>query len=231
MDEFRRFLKKGGRSERAAERAIAHVAEFAGYLAEHGKGLDGADGADLESFVARVEGEPRASAKTHLWAIRYYCEHTANEGLRRLAGVLREQRMERKPFPLSGFCGVDPADVERLAAAGVRNIEQLLEAGRTGEGRAALAEETGVPADAVLKLVQLSDLARIPGVKGVRARLYYDAGVDTVQKMAEWEPEPLREMVAAFVERTAFDGVAPLPAEARYTVDWARRLPAVVEYE
>jgi hypothetical protein len=67
-------------------------------------------------------------------------------------------------------------------------------------------------------------------VKSVRARLYYDAGVDTVEKMAEWDPEELREMLIAFVEQTGFDGVAPLPKEARNTVETARKLPKIVEY-
>jgi len=39
-------------------------------------------------------------------------------------------------------------------------------------------------------------------VKGIRARLYYDAGIDSVEKMADWEPEALRRMVAEFVART-----------------------------
>ena len=84
--------------------------------------------------------------------------------------------------------------------------------------------------DVILELVKLSDLARIPGVKGVRARLYCDAGVDTMEKMAEWRPEELRQMVDEFVERTGFEGIAPLPAEARFTVAQAKRLPKIVEY-
>jgi hypothetical protein len=68
-------------------------------------------------------------------------------------------------------------------------------------------------------------------VKGVRARLYVDAGVDSVEKMATWEPEKLRAMVVEFVERTGFEGVPTLPAEARYTIDYARKLPVIVSYE
>lgn len=84
--------------------------------------------------------------------------------------------------------------------------------------------------DAILTLVKLSDLARIPGVKGIRARLYLDAGVDTLEKLATWEPEALREMLAGFVERTGFEGIVPLPAEMRYAVAQARKLPKIVAY-
>jgi predicted RecB family nuclease len=50
-----------------------------------------------------------------------------------------------------------------------------------------LATQTGIPVEVVLELVKLSDLARLPGVKGIRARLYYDAGVDTVENLASFE--------------------------------------------
>jgi hypothetical protein len=228
---FRRFLKKGGRSDSAAGRVIAYVKGFEKYLKEHrGTELDEGGIEDLEAFVAWVEHKPKASPKGYLWGIGYYYEYTANEEMCRLAGILREQRIERRPFPLGDFRGIDPEDVEKLAAAGIRNVKQMLDAGRTERRRAALAEETGVAKDVILELVKLSDLAQIPGVKGIRARLYHDAGVDTIEKMAEWEPEELREMVAEFVERTGFEGIAPLPAEARFTVAQARSLPKIVEY-
>jgi len=232
MEEgFRQFLKRGGRSENATRRIVAYVKAFEEHLKEQlGKDLDQADAADLEAFVARIEQEPKASAKGHLWGIRYYYEYTSNEEMCHLAGVLRAQRIERTPFLLKKFRGVDLEHAEMLAAVGIRNVKQMLEAGRTEKDREALSEKTGVPPDVVLELVKLSDLARIPGVKGIRARLYHDAGVDTIAKMAAWDPEELREMVAEFVERKGFEGIAPLPAEARFTVAQARRLPKVVEY-
>lgn len=143
---------------------------------------------------------------------------------------MREQRIERRPFPLREFRDINSEYVEKLAAMGIQNVKQMLKVGQTERGRAALAEETGVAGDVIFELVKLSDLARIPGVKGIRARLYHDAGVDTMEKMAEWEPEELREMVARFVERTGFEGITPLPAEARFTIAQARSLPKIVEY-
>ena len=137
---------------------------------------------------------------------------------------------KRNPFKLKEFRGVDPNLVERLAAAGIKTSGQMLAAGQTAEKRAALAQDTGIPEEIILELVKLSDLARLPGVKGIRARLYYDAGVDCVEKMAAWEPEALLKMTAEFVERTGFDGIAPLPKEVSSTIANAKRLPRVVGY-
>lgn len=230
-EEFRRFLKRGGRSDSAAARVIRYVVEFSRYLEDHcDKSLDEATPGDLEGFVTAVEREPKASAKGHLWGIRHYYEYASNEEMQHLVGILREQRVARRPFSLKDFRGVDLQSVDALAAAGIRNVKQMLEAGRTKEGRVALSRETGLPLDVILELVKLSDLARIPGIKGIRARLYHDAGVDTTEKMAAWDPEDLRGMVAEFVERTGFDGMAPLPAEARFSVARARSLRKIVEY-
>jgi predicted flap endonuclease-1-like 5' DNA nuclease len=131
---------------------------------------------------------------------------------------------------LKDFRGVNPEHTAILAAAGIRNVEQMLKAGRTPRARQELADATGIPLAAILELVKLSDLARIPGIKTVRARLYHDAGVDTVEKMAEWDSEELRAMLFEFVERTGFDGIAPLPGEAAFSVARAKELPKIIEY-
>lgn len=234
MDEigFDRFLRRGGRSPSAATRCILKVKEFEQFLQSDrdGRSLEEADSTDLEQFVSAIEGEPKASAKTHLWALRYYYAYTSKEEMRSQASSMRQERIKKMPFSLAGFRGVNPEYVEKLASQGIRNVAQMREAGRTPRDRQALAQRTGIPRDAVLEYVKLSDLARIQGLKGIRARLYYDAGVDTLEKLSQWDPEELRAMLSEFVDRTGFDGIPPLPKEAASAVATAKRLPRVVEY-
>jgi hypothetical protein len=232
VEAFRAYLRAGGRSPRAADRCVAKVAEFEDYLRldRGGLGLDSAGLQDLGAFVAEVEGTPGASAKTHLWAIRYYYEYSASREMALVAGALRQERITRKPFALGAFQGADQEQVRTLAEAGVANVKQMLEAGRTATDRAELSRQTSLPPEVILEFVKLSDLARIPGVKGIRARLCHDAGVDTVECVAEWEPKALREVLVDFVARTGFEGTAPLPKEAEFTVMTAKRLPRVIEY-
>lgn len=234
MDEtaFSDFLKRGGRSPGAVARCVRCAQDYEEFLRTQraGRCLTESGPEDLETFVASIESEPKASAKTHLWSLCYYYEHTSNEDMRQLAAVLREQRITRRPFALKDFRGAKCEHVERLASAGIHNVAQMLEAGSTPKARQSLADRTSVPIDAVLELVKLSDLARIPGVKGIRARFYYDAGIETPEELARWDPEELRATMVEFVERTGFEGIAPLPAEARFTVAQAGKLPKVVEY-
>lgn len=112
------------------------------------------------------------------------------------AANFREKQIAkaRRPCPIRDFRGVDSEHVARLEAARIVDVEQMLEAGKTPEDRQRLAAETGIPLDAILELVKLSDLSRIGG-KSARARPYYDASVDTPGKMVQWGPEDLRKLL------------------------------------
>lgn len=131
MDEegFLKFLRRGGRTPGMARKVIAAVTAFGRYLAEQrGVGLDQAGAHDLEAYVAWLEREPRKSAKGCLHALHYYYDYIANEDMARLAGLLRQERIKRAPFPLREFRSVQPEHVEKLEAIGVRNADQVLAA-------------------------------------------------------------------------------------------------------
>jgi predicted flap endonuclease-1-like 5' DNA nuclease len=229
---FDLYLEKGGRSPSAVNRCMKFVSEFENFLQDlrNQSQLEDVQADDLIEFVMMLDSVSKSKTKGYLWAIRYYYDYISIEEIRDLASILREERIKRKPFSLKDFRGVDPIYINKLAENGIRNIDQMLEAGATLNDRKGIAGSTNIPYSAILEFVKLSDLARIPGVKGIRARLYYDAGIDTVEKIAALEPEELRTKVVAFVAESGFEGTPTLPAEAQYTVDKARKLPKIVEY-
>jgi hypothetical protein len=137
---------------------------------------------------------------------------------------------KRVPFPLKDFPGVAPGHVEKLARLGIKTADRLLLSGRTRADRAALALETGVPAKAIMELVRLSDLSRLPGVKGSCARLYLDAGIDCVEKLTAWDAEPLRLKLERHAARAGFEAAAPPPREVSSAIAVAKRLPPIVEW-
>jgi hypothetical protein len=235
MDEagFRRFLKQRGKKDHVVDGLVRQVRAFEEILGcERQVGLDAADAQDVQAYVDACETAEAGSARVRLRGLTLYFHFAGNRDLASLASELREQRIAatRTAFPLRDFRGVDPGDIARLEAAGVANVEQMLAAGRTPAGREALAVRTDVAPQAILEYVKLSDLSRISGLKTVRARLYYDGGFDTLDKIAASDPEAMRAALAACVERTGFDGIAPLPKEARSTVAAAQALPRLVEY-
>lgn len=231
-NDFELYLKRGGRSPSAIKRCIKYIIGFEEYLDRYrdGKKLANVEDQDLIDFVDWIERESDSGAKGYLWAIRYYYDFISNEEIIFLASKMREMRIESTPFSIRGFRDVNPDYVDTLAKKGIKNVNQMVEAGLSESDREDLSEETGIPQSDILEFVKLSDLARIPGVKGIRARMYYDAGIDTVEKIACWEPARLVERINQFVAETGFDGIPTLPAEAKFTINTAKKLPKIVQY-
>lgn len=240
-EKFRQFLKTNGRTENAANRVIRLVQTFAEFqFGRNQATLDHVTESDLDAFIDFVEKESESihhpesyssNAKSYLWAIRYYYQFSQNSHLETYASFLRQNRIKRKPFLLKDFRGVHSEHLAALASLNIENTAQMLKAGSTSASRQALAEKTGLPQEMILELVKLSDLARIPGIKGIRARLYHDAGFDTIQKLAQSQVDEVLQITQDFVCKTGFDGIAPLPAEISFSIKTARSLPQLIEYE
>ncbi|MBO4231430.1 MAG: DUF4332 domain-containing protein, partial [Bacteroidales bacterium] len=60
--------------------------------------------------------------------------------------------------------GVGPVYAEKLIAAGVETVDQLLEKGKTPKGRKELEEVTGITGKLILTWVNHADLFRIKGI-------------------------------------------------------------------
>jgi hypothetical protein len=229
MDEqaFRQFLKKQRRSESAINRIVKFAHIFETYLSTErgGKTIEKANASDLRSF-AESQGK---DAKKHLWALKYAFEFNNNPKMRKLAGELREGKIERTALPLKEFMGVRRQDIRKLEAMGIRNTTDILEAGRTKKERQALAKDSKLPVKLIDELVKLSDIARIKGISGKRARLFHDAGADSIEKLASYDAEELRVLLEKFVKRTGFDGIAPYAKEVRCTIESAKALPIIIK--
>ena len=230
-EEFRKFLKKSGRSSSAVERCVRFVKDYQSYLKESREVTDinKSSPEDLEAYVSWKEESVGSKVKTYLWAIRYYYAFIGDEAMHRLSGEMRQERIEQKPFKIKDFRGIDSAHVRELADFGIRDVSQMLDAASTKKKREELSKKTGVPLDSILEIVKLSDLARVPGIKGVRARLYFDAGIDTLDKLADFDSRELRKLLVDFVESTGFDGIAALPKEIEYSIAKAKKLPRILQ--
>jgi len=226
---FRRFLEKAGKREHVVEGLLNQLQVAATFMVnERQAEVDAANERDIRAYADTLA---QKETKARMRALMLYYKFVGNASLAKLAGDLREQEVAktRRTLNLRDIRGISPEHIAGMEARGIKSAVEMLTAGRTRKQRAALAREVGVPLGVILELVKLADLARLPGVKGIRARLYYDAGVDSVERVAAWKPEELRAMLVAYVKRTLFDGIPPLPKEVRSTVANARKLPKIVE--
>ncbi|TFG05074.1 DUF4332 domain-containing protein [Candidatus Thorarchaeota archaeon] len=167
-----------------------------------------------------------------MWGLQYYLKFVGNDDLVRYAGQIRGKkiRKKRRPFKLEKFRGVNMDSMKKLAQIGIVTVDDMLESGNTRSKRQSLSKKTGIELKEILEHAKLSDLARLGGVRSIRGRLYHDAGVDCVEKIASLKDgEELIEITSAFIDRSGFDGIPPTPKEAANAVKDARKLPIVLE--
>lgn len=230
--DFIQYLNKYGKKEHVIENLISHVSAFEVFLeSKYGKKLKQAEANDLRLFLEVVESEKLGTAKKYCRGIQLYYKMT-NNNLYHIASNYRKSAIKktRVEFPLRRFEDIDLDCVGKLESAGVKTAPQLLKVCKTENDRRKLAKLCGVSQKAILKLTKLSDLSRITGVKAIRARLYYDSGIDTVEKLAKWNFEELLVYLKSYIESSKFTGIAPLPKELRNTIAEAKRLKPVIRY-
>ena len=139
-------------------------------------------------------------------------------------------RGKRKSLGLKDIPWVAAEQIEKLAAIGIADVEGVLETGRTKEEREELSRRSGMPLDEILELVKLADLTRIVDIKGVRVRLLYEAGVDTVEEVSTYDPEGLRQRLMEVNEDRQILKRHPTLVETKYWITQAKALQKVVEY-
>lgn len=233
IDEFTRYLKKKNKSPNAIQRCVEYSSDFLSYISNKNGYLQVSQirEKDLSEYIIHYEKNSNKNANTLLWGLKNLFEFLQMPNLLRLTTALREERVKRKDFQLKNFMGVDTKHIKSLNSIGIKTAKQMLEAGKSLQKRRLIAEKTGIPYHTILEYVKLSDLSRIGSVKSIRARMFYDAGLETPEEIASWNPRQLRNFLVKWVEQNNFPGIASLPKECEYTIKKARELQSIVEYE
>ena len=126
--------------------------------------------------------------------------------------------------------GVGATYAEKMAAAGINKVEELLAKCAAPAGRKALAEETGISDKLILKWTNHADLIRIHGVGPQFAELLEAAGVDTVKEFRHRNAENLAaKMEEVNAEKNLVNRV-PSVKELTKMIAEAGTLDVVVTY-
>lgn len=227
---FIEFLQKKKKSERTINSYTDCVRQYEVYLFEHKKGkkIEKAGKRDLHDFEKWGERN-NLKINRYLWGIREYYDFISKEELKLEANAMIGERYLSQ-FKLKDFVGVKQSYTKKLTKEGITTAIEMLYAGLTEQMRMEVSQNTGIPIEDVLELVKLSDQARIGGHKKVRARLYHEAGLDTLDKMAACDSEEIRKILADFIQKSGFKGIPPTPGEAKNTVTMAKYLKRLVQY-
>jgi predicted flap endonuclease-1-like 5' DNA nuclease len=131
---------------------------------------------------------------------------------------------------LSEIEGIGAAYSEKLAAAGIKSQEKLLEAGGTPKGRKDLAAKTDISGKLILKWVNRADLARVKGVGEEYADLLEFAGVDTVPELAQRRADNLLKKMLEVNEQRKLVRSPPTLAMVEKWIAQAKTLPRAIHY-
>jgi predicted flap endonuclease-1-like 5' DNA nuclease len=126
--------------------------------------------------------------------------------------------------------GIGPVFAEKLAAAGVRTTDALLERAAKSSGRRELAQATGLQERQLLEWVNRVDLARVNGVGSEYADLLEAAGVDSPTELAHRVPANLQAALQSTNDAKHLVRRVPTLAEVERWVAEAKTMPKVVEH-
>ena len=126
--------------------------------------------------------------------------------------------------------GSGPVLGEKLRAAGINTVDNLLENAATKKQRQSLAEETGISEKQILKFTNMADLFRLNGVGQEYAELLEVAGVDTVPELAQRNAANLTAKMEEVNEAKNLTRKTPSATEVEKWIAQAKELPRVIEY-
>jgi predicted flap endonuclease-1-like 5' DNA nuclease len=126
--------------------------------------------------------------------------------------------------------GIGPAFQEKLAGAGIKTVEGLLEAGASKAGRKKLAADSGIDESKLLTWVNMADLFRINGVGSQFAELLKASGVDTVKELRNRNAENLHAKLIEVQAEKKITKAVPALSQVQGFIEKAAALDPVVTY-
>lgn len=126
--------------------------------------------------------------------------------------------------------GVGNVYADKLVAAEITSVEELLAATATPTQRKKLADATGISPSLIMKWANHADLMRINGIGPQTAELLEVAGVDTVKELQHRNAENLHTKMVEANDRRNLTGRVPSAAELQRMIDEAKTLEPVLKY-
>ena len=126
--------------------------------------------------------------------------------------------------------GIGDVYAEKLIAAGINKVSELLEKCAAPKGRKALAEETGISEKLILKWTNHADLFRINGVGPQFAELLEAAGVDIVKEFRHGVAENLQPKLEETNAAKNICNRVPAVSEIQKMIDQAKELEPKMTY-
>jgi hypothetical protein len=112
-----------------------------------------------------------------------------------------------------------------LAKMGITDQLALISACQTPKLRGVLARRLDLPLEALKEMTRCCDMYRMgDNLTHIRARIYYQMGLDTWQKWAAATSEEVIQRFTDYIQRHGLESVrlVPWPKEVRNGIEWAK---------
>lgn len=126
--------------------------------------------------------------------------------------------------------GIGDTYAAKLAEAGIKTVEQLLEAGAEPKGRKDLEAKTEISGKLLLKWINRADLFRVKGIGEEYADLLEVAGVDTVPELAQRNGANLHAKLVEINDQKKLVRQTPSQDAVEKWITEAKGLPRVINY-
>lgn len=133
-------------------------------------------------------------------------------------------------YPVDEIEGVGETYGKRLADAGIKTTDDLLDHCASAKGRADTAEKTGLSVTLLLKWANIADLMRIKGIGSEFSELLEAAGVDTVRELRTRNAENLAAKLAEINAAKKLTRRTPALSEVETWIDHAKSLDPRMTY-
>jgi len=144
--------------------------------------------------------------------------------------IITKNQLTIMDYKIIDIEGVGEVYAEKLIAAGINKVSELLEKCAAPKGRKELAEATGISEKLILRWTNHADLFRINGVGPQFAELLEAAGVDTVKEFRHRVAENLQPKLAEVNEQKNICNRVPAVSEVQKMIDQAKELEPKVSY-
>lgn len=117
--------------------------------------------------------------------------------------------------------------IEELRIRGIRFNLDILEYGRTRDGREKLSKETGIQKLFIFDLVNLADMSRLPYSNRKTVKHLFAGGYNCIAQLAKGDSEKMIEDMSSYFDRkrVKLSGFIDLKGIAQ----WAKTIPIVIE--
>ncbi|MFH1589895.1 MAG: DUF4332 domain-containing protein [archaeon] len=143
------------------------------------------------------------------------------------------KKVSRNPllkYELASVKGIGKRNAAKLQKIEIKNLKQLLNAGKTVNGRVNIAKDLKLKSSTILQWINRVDLMRISGIGIEYSDLLEDCGVDTVMELQNRNPENLNQTLVEVNKKRKLVKLVPGVVDIKKWIAHAKRLARAVEY-